>query len=93
MAEEKKRLATVDVMKGIAILGVVFYHLLAPCGVKIVLTHASEAKLALFFFCSGYFYKPGKRSLMENITARCKATMIPFFNTDCSFGLSAQYGW
>ena len=31
MAEEKKRLQYVDVIKGIGILFVVFFHLIAPC--------------------------------------------------------------
>lgn len=79
MANEKKRLSSVDMLKGLAILGIVFYHLLAPCFAKTVLNHVTEALLILFFFCSGYFYKPGKRTLGENIKTRAKATLIPFF--------------
>ena len=65
-------------MKGIAILGVLFYHILAPCGFKTVLMHLGEGFLITFFFFSGYFYKVGKRTLGENIIARFKGTMIPF---------------
>ena len=78
MTQAKKRLATVDVMKGLAILFVVFYHLLAPCGVKTVVDHLTEIMLILFFFTSGYFYKPGKRTIGENIRNRASATMVPF---------------
>ena len=78
MSEGKKRLATVDALKGLAILCIVSYHLLAPCAVKTLTMQAGETMLMLFFFCSGYFYKPGKRTIGENIRNRLKATMIPF---------------
>ena len=78
MAETKSRLQFVDMMKGIAILGVLFSHIIAPCGFKTVLMHIGESFLITFFFFSGYFYKVGKRSLGQNIITRFKATMIPF---------------
>ena len=78
MADGKKRLVSVDALKGLAILVIVFYHLLAPCAVKTVLTHVGAPLLILFFFASGYFYKPGRRTIGENICARAKGTMIPF---------------
>lgn len=78
MADTKKRLQFVDMMKGLAILGVLFYHLTAPCGFKYVLEHITENFLIVFFFFSGYFYKVGKRFLGESIWTRFKATMFPF---------------
>ena len=78
MADTKKRLQFVDMMKGLAILAVLFYHLTAPCGFKYVLEHITENFLIIFFFFSGYFYKVGKRSMGQSIWARFKATILPF---------------
>ena len=78
MANTKKRLQFVDMMKGLAILAVLFYHLTAPCGFKYVLEHITECFLIVFFFFSGYFFKVGKRSIGESIWTRFKATMLPF---------------
>lgn len=73
-----KRLAYADMVKGIAILFVVLYHLLAPCLAKTVVIHLAESMMIAFFFFSGYFYRPGRRTLGENIKTRLKATMLPF---------------
>lgn len=73
-----KRLAYADMVKGIAILLVVFYHLLAPCLAKTAIVHLGDAMLMAFFVFSGYFYRPGKRTLSENIKTRLRATMLPF---------------
>lgn len=78
MASTTKRLAYADMVKGIAILFVVFYHLLAPCLAKTVVIHLGDAMLIAFFIFSGYFYRPGKRTQGENIKIRLKATMLPF---------------
>lgn len=79
-AEAKKRVQYVDVVKGIAIVWIVFYHLMAPCaGKNQVINHLMDVMLISFFFFSGYFYRPGKRSLKENIGNRAKSLMSPFF--------------
>ena len=57
MSDTKKRLQFVDMMKGLAILGVLFYHLTAPCGFKFVLEHITENFLIVFFFFSVYLQK------------------------------------
>ena len=85
MSNTSKRLAYADMMKGISILGVVFFHLLAPCGAKTVLDHLIDSLLIVFFFFSGFFYRPGKRTLWENIKNRFKATMIPFLRFSLAF--------
>ena len=41
--------------------------------------------LVSFFFLSGYFHKPGKRTLKENIKSRVKALMVPFFKYSLLF--------
>ena len=74
----QKRLNYVDMVKGLCALMVVFYHLTAPCGFKTVLDHLTESALIAFFFFSGYFHRPGKRTLGENLMTRVKAIMIPF---------------
>ena len=44
-----KRLFTVDALKGLAILVVVTYHLIAPSPFRKVLNHFVEIVLILFF--------------------------------------------
>lgn len=85
-AEAKKRVQYVDVVKGIAIVWIVFYHLMAPCaGKNQVINHLMDVMLISFFFFSGYFYRPGKRSLKENIGNRAKSLMSPFFKYSLFF--------
>ena len=80
-----RRLQSVDAMKALAILTVVFYHLMAPCAVHTVLRHIIDPMLILFFFCSGYFHKPGRRTPGENIRIRLKTTMVPFIKYSLLF--------
>lgn len=78
MAKEG-RLQYVDAIKGIAILWIVFYHLIAACAFKTyVLNPLMELFLVLFFFFSGYFYNPDKGSIGQNIWKRSKSILIPF---------------
>ena len=85
MADGKRRLQYVDMMKGLAILAVVFFHLTAPCGFKSVLEHITECFVIGFFFFSGYFYKVGKRTIGEEIKIRFKGTMVPFIKYSLIF--------
>ena len=86
MAAEKKRLQYVDMIKGIAILWIVCYHLIAPNGPKnLIINHLMDAMLVSFFFFSGYFYRPGKRSIGESIWNRTKSLMAPFFKYSLLF--------
>ena len=75
----------VDMVKGIAVLWVVFYHLLAPCAFKSVLDHLCDAMLLSFFFYSGYFYRPGRRAFGENVKSRARALLVPFFKYSLFF--------
>ena len=72
-------------MKGIAILGIVFYHLLAPSLFKSFLIQITDSLLISFFFFSGYFHKPGKRTIKENLKRRTKSLMVPFFKYSLLF--------
>jgi fucose 4-O-acetylase-like acetyltransferase len=80
-----KRLNFADMVKGVAILLVVFYHLLAPCFVKTFTIKVIDAVLVAFFFYSGYFYKAGKRTYKENMIARVKSLLVPFFKYSMIF--------
>lgn len=92
MATEKKRMQFIDAVKGIAIIWIVLYHLLAPCAFKNVVIHLTELFLVSFFFYSGYFYKPGKRTFGENMKNRAKSLMIPFFRYSlCFWGVGTVY--
>lgn len=83
----EKRLSFADMLKGIAILGVVFYHLIAPGAFKNFWAHLCDSLMIMFFFISGYFHKPGKRPMGENIKKRCKAMLVPFFKYSLLFWL------
>ncbi len=76
---DRKRLTYADMFKGLGILAVVFYHISAPGYVKALHTLLIDAMLLAFFFYAGYFYKPGKRSILENIKSRAKSLLVPFF--------------
>ena len=82
-----KRSAYVDMVRGLAIIGVVIYHLLAPCAVKTVFVHITEMLLFAFFFYAGFFYTPGKRSIGESLKTRFKSLMVPFFAYSLVFWL------
>ena len=85
MADIRKRLQFVDAVKGIAILAVVLYHLLAPCALKGVVSHLIDIFMISFFFYSGYFYRPGKRSFGESMKNRAKSLLVPFFRYSLTF--------
>ena len=79
MAENKARLYFVDMVKGLGILSVIGYHLIAPSALRTVLTGTTGILLLGFFLFSGYLYTPGKRSFGENMIARVKSLLVPFF--------------
>ena len=81
----QKRLNYVDMVKGIAVVWIVIFHLIVPGTIKNAVTHLADSMLLAFFFYSGYFHKPGKRSIGENIRIRAKATLIPFFKYSVFF--------
>lgn len=81
----KKRLQFADAVKGFAIIGVVVYHLLAPCAFKTQFARFGELFVIMFFFYSGYFYKPGKKSILQNIGNRTKGLAVPFFKYSLFF--------
>ncbi len=87
---EGKRTGFVDMARGAAILCVVLYHLIAPCGAKTVLTHLADTVVIVFFFYSGYFHKPGKRSLSQELILRVKKLMVPFLKYSLLFWLAGS---
>ena len=88
METKPKRLNYVDMMKGIATIAVVCYHLLAPSAFRnTVIDHLLFPLLAAFFFFAGYFHKPGKRSFGENVKTRAEALLVPFVKYGVIFWL------
>ena len=81
----KKRVQFIDMIKGIAVLAVVFYHLTAPSLIHTVAAGLCSPSLFAFFALSGYFFTPGKRTLAENLSNRTKSLMIPFFKYSLLF--------
>lgn len=82
MENSKKRLKSVDLAKGLGIICVALYHCVditkGPQGMTIFYTLVGlfGALMGVFFFLSGYFYKPGK-SYFENVRHRIKNLVIP----------------
>ncbi len=88
METQKKRLNYVDMMKGIATIEIVCYHLLANNALKTgLIDHMLIPLLISFFFFAGYFHKPAKRSFAENCKTRAKALLIPFLKYAVIFWL------
>ena len=90
MADTGKRLQFADMVKGIAVLGVVAYHLLAPCGFKNFILTVTDCFLITFFFYSGYFYTPGKRTIRESLSVRFRTLMVPFVKWSLFFWLAGS---
>ena len=79
MEAKTKRLQYVDALRGLGILWIIFYHLTAQGGFKTyVLNPLMELFLVVFFFFSGYFYKPNKTSIGKNIGKRALSLLVPF---------------
>ena len=77
--EKKKRLHFADASKGISVLIIVFYHILESEAAYPMIAGIIPCLLFVLFFYSGYFYSPGKRTFRENMTAKGKSILIPFF--------------
>jgi len=79
----KKRLESVDILKGLSIIIVAFYHVCEKDTNEIVKVSYDNAfgfiamVLGVFFLLAGYFFKPG-RSYLANIKNRIKNLYIPF---------------
>ena len=81
----KKRVKYVDMVKGLAIVGIAVYHIIAPGVLKSILSGMSCVLFFAFFLFSGYFYQPGKTSIKNGIAARAKSLLVPFFTYSVSF--------
>lgn len=71
---ESKRLDFLDIAKGIAIILVLFSH---SSGFPVFGNAVVAFYMPLFFFVSGYVYKPG-RGIKNNIIRKLKQLLIPY---------------
>lgn len=71
---EGKRLEFPDIAKGLGIIFVLFSH---SCGFPIFGNAIVAFYMPMFFFISGYVYKPG-RTVSENIRRRMKQLLVPY---------------
>lgn len=71
---EGKRLDFPDIAKGLGIIFVLFSH---SCGFPIFGNAIVAFYMPMYFFVSGYVYKPG-RSVSENIRRRLRQLLIPY---------------
>ncbi|MBQ9607308.1 MAG: acyltransferase family protein [Lachnospiraceae bacterium] len=83
--EEKKRVQFIDMVKGITILCVALYHIIAPGMFRTFFAGIIGSLFFCFFFFSGYFYSPGKKTVTESIASRAKSLLIPFFSYSLTF--------
>lgn len=83
----KKRIQFVDMVKGIAVLTVIFYHITAPGTLADFFKGLMPTMLFAFFFFSGYFYSPGKKSIGASIAGKAKGLLVPFFKYSIVFWL------
>lgn len=75
----KKRLVSLDMAKGIGILSVLIVHCLALVPARTAVIYLLGSLMLIFFFITGYNYRPGKRSVSQNIKQRAKQILIPFY--------------
>lgn len=71
-----KRIESIDVAKGIAILVICLRHLANAVGGPLMST-LFPYLIGTFFIFAGYFYKPGS-SYLNNVTKRFKTVLVPF---------------
>ncbi len=65
-------------VKGLTILGIALYHIIAPGAVRNFLSGLCAVMFFSFFFYSGYLYTPGKEGIKRNIANRVKGLLRPF---------------
>lgn len=73
---ENKRIASVDVAKGIGIVIVCMRHLVNTIGVDLM-ANFFPFLMGMYFIFSGYFYKTGS-GYLYNVKKRIKQILIPF---------------
>lgn len=71
---ETKRQVFLDIAKGIGIIFVLFSH---SCGFPIFGNAIVDFYMPLFFFITGYVYRPG-RCVKDNIKRKLKQLLIPY---------------
>lgn len=87
MKESKLRFDELDIVKGIAILGVLWNHsfILFPINIHDLpwCQHASNINstfyLISFFIVSGYLFSGRKQTFVQNLAAKSKRLLIPYF--------------
>lgn len=65
--------------KGIGILCVLLKHCFAVMPPKTVIIDLLGSLMFIFFFITGYNYKPGKRTISQSVKQRAKQILIPFY--------------
>ena len=75
----KKRLISLDMTKGIGIIIVMLMHCLSSPILRTITIYVFGSFMFIFFFITGYNYKPGKRSIRQSIKQRAKQIVIPFY--------------
>lgn len=82
---DKKRVKFIDMVKGLTMLCIALFHIIAPGTVRTVIAGMCAVLFFSFFFYSGYLYTPGKNSIKRSIVNRCKGLLKPFLLYSVSF--------
>lgn len=78
MAATGKRIGYVDSARGILMIIVMLYHIIAACPLKEFLAGLCGPVVCTFFILSGYFFRSGEKSFGENVKRRVKTLLVPF---------------
>lgn len=74
----KVRNQVIDITKGFGMIIVILFHIFAMTpSIVDKLNLVFAATLGVYFILAGYFYKPGKRTIWQNIWNRTKNLLIP----------------
>lgn len=81
----KRRIKYIDMVKGISLLCIAMYHIVAPSILKNVLMGMCAVMFFSFFFYAGYLYESGKYDIKSSIAKRAKGLLLPFVKYSISF--------
>ena len=76
--DEVKRIGYVDSARGVLMIMIMLYHIIAACPLKEFLSGIGGPALCTFFILSGYFFRSGEKSFGENVKRRAKTLLVPF---------------
>ena len=84
MSGGRRRDLTVDTARGAGMLAVIFYHLVyrsQDSAADIAAREIGWCMIPFFFLVSGYFWRPGRRTVREGLARRLRGLLVPAVRT------------